>query len=129
MTNGLKKKLQSVLWSYDINSLNLKRSKELVIQQVLNRGDWDLVRWLFKKYPESEIRKVVAKPRRGRWFAQPLNLWLNLPNPVAQDHTGESAFSHGCQARSLSCLLFPQETIVHFTFFHRIPDFFHFSQV
>lgn len=52
-------KLQGVLWSYDVRDLDLKRDKECIITQVLNYGDWEDLKLLFKLYPEKEIKKVV----------------------------------------------------------------------
>ena len=69
------KKLQSVLWSYDISTIDVENSKELIIQQVLNYGDWNDLKWLYKTYPEKKIKEVVKNPRRGIWFENVLNFW------------------------------------------------------
>lgn len=69
------KKLQSVLWSYDISTMDLENSRELIIQQVLNYGDWNDLKWLYKTYPEKKIKEVVQNPRRGIWFENVLNFW------------------------------------------------------
>lgn len=63
------------LWSFDVNNLDLERHKELLITQVLNYGDWQGVKWLYKTYSEEEIKEVVKHPRRGLWFKRVLNFW------------------------------------------------------
>jgi len=75
------KKMQWLLWSYDIDSLDLERDKDYIITQVLNYGTWEDLKWLFKVYSEREIKNVVKKPARGLWFRDVLNFWnlmLNL---------------------------------------------------
>lgn len=73
--NGILKKLQSVLWSYDVRDLDLEKDKEYIITQVLNYGTWEDVKLLFKLYSEEEIKEVVKNPRRGVWFEKVLNFW------------------------------------------------------
>ncbi|MCD6472614.1 hypothetical protein J7K55_05780 [Candidatus Aerophobetes bacterium] len=53
------------LWSFDLNNFNLEKHKELVITQVLNYGDWQGVKWLYKTYSEEDIKEVIKHPRRG----------------------------------------------------------------
>jgi len=75
------KKMQWLLWSYDIDSLDLEGDKDYIITQVLNYGTWEDLKWLFKVYSEREIKNVVKKPARGLWFRDVLNFWnlmLNL---------------------------------------------------
>jgi hypothetical protein len=81
--------LQKVLWSYNIESMDLEEDKELIIQQVLNYGNWEDLRWLYQTYPEMKIRKVVQNPRRGMWFENVLNFWclmlkIRLPKRVRE---------------------------------------------
>ena len=83
------RKLQSVLWSYDIRQVHPGKHKELIIQQVLNYGDWEDLKWLYRTYPEREIKEVVRHPRRGVWFERVLDFWclmlkVHLPNRVRE---------------------------------------------
>lgn len=76
--------LKSVLWSYDINEMDLGKDKETIIAQVLNYGDWKDLKWLYSVYTEEDIKKVVSHPRRGLWFEKVLNFWelmLNIRIP------------------------------------------------
>jgi len=65
-------------WSYNLSSLDLKKSKELIITQVLNWADLKGIRWLFKTYPKKDIIAVLKSPRRGNWLPDVLNFWLTL---------------------------------------------------
>jgi len=74
------KKMKWLFWSYNINSLNLKKDKDYIITQALNYGTWEDVQWLFRVYPEREIVKVIKIPSRGLWFEKVLNFWLKIFN-------------------------------------------------
>ncbi len=63
------------LWSYRPASLDLRGHRRLIITQVLNYGNWEAVKWLFKTYPEKAIKEVVSHPQRGLWWDQVLNFW------------------------------------------------------
>ncbi len=64
----------------------------MIITQVLNHGDWRGVRWLFKTYPEEQIREVVAHPRRGLWFKRVLNFWCLILKVKLPPRVRERAF-------------------------------------
>lgn len=87
MSKRIPKKLQRVLWSYDISKMNLDSCKDLVVQQVLNYGVWGEVVWLFRTYSIQDIKRTVGHPRRGVWFINVLNFWcqffkIKLPRDV-----------------------------------------------
>ncbi|MDA2935748.1 hypothetical protein MYX06_00805 [Patescibacteria group bacterium AH-259-L05] len=77
---ALPKFLQTCLWSYDISQMDPydPDDKELIIQQVLNRGNIRAVKWLFKTYKKQDIVEVVKNPRRGMWFPKSLNYWAKI---------------------------------------------------
>ncbi len=70
--------LQAALWSYKLDALDLEADKELIIQQVLNYGTIEEVRWLRRTYSEEEIKEVVAHPRRGMWLPEVLTFWTTM---------------------------------------------------
>lgn len=74
----LPKKLQSVLWSYDLRRLDIEKDKELIITQVLNYGTWRHLQWLYKTYSEKEIKAVVKNPAHGLWFKSVLDFWIKV---------------------------------------------------
>ena len=86
----LPKFLQSVLWSYDLNKMDLKEDGNIIIRQVLNYGDWKDLKWLYSVYSEDEIKEVVVHPGRGLWFERVLNFWeimlrIRLPKKVKEN--------------------------------------------
>ncbi len=80
-----------VFWSYDVERLNIKRDKELIITQVLNYGDWNSVRWLLKTYSEDVIKNVLIHPNRGVWWKKVLNFWLTVFNLEIRESKFENA--------------------------------------
>jgi len=72
--------IQHCFWSYDLSSIDIEKDKHLVIQQVLNYGDWRAIKWLLRVYNDREIKKVLKSPRRGIWRRQVLNFWFTIFN-------------------------------------------------
>jgi len=64
---------QPVLWSYPLNTLNLKKDKVYIITQILNYGDWNGVKWLRNVYGDETIKAVIQHPCRGQWFERTFN--------------------------------------------------------
>jgi len=72
--------LQSALWSYDLKALDKEKDRRLIIEQVLNYGNWEQLQWVLKNYSKIEIKEVVSKPRRGIWDKRSLNYWTKFYN-------------------------------------------------
>ncbi len=51
-------------WDTDINILDPLRNKRAIIERLLEFGDENAYRWLFKTYSDAEIETVVRKSRR-----------------------------------------------------------------
>ena len=68
--------VSSCFWSYDVSQLDFQRDRNEIITQIFNYGNWEAVKWVRKIYSDKEIRSVLKKPARGRWFKQALNFWL-----------------------------------------------------
>lgn len=84
---GLPKFLQPYLASYDLSQLDVEQDKELIITEVLNKGNYMALEWLGKNYSGKEIKRVVAVPTRGMWFRSVLGYWqkifdIKLPKQV-----------------------------------------------
>lgn len=77
---ALPKFLQSYLPSYDLSLLDKDNAavKREIITQVLNTGDDQAIRWLFKNCSLKEIKKVLHSPQRGCWFKDSLNYWTKI---------------------------------------------------
>jgi len=80
MNEKVPKQFQRVLWSYDISKMDLEEDKNEIITQVLNYGDWEDLKLIYKLYPEKEIKKIIKNPRRGVWFKKVLNFWTKIFN-------------------------------------------------
>lgn len=70
--------LQTYFASYELSSLDIKRDKDLIITEILNKGDEKAVRWLGGNYTAKDIKSVVSKPTRGMWLESTLNYWLKI---------------------------------------------------
>ena len=77
---ALPKFLQPHLASYDLSKLDAKRDKTLIITQVLNKGNYQALRWLGKTYSRKEIKKTIAAPTPGMWLKSTLLYWLKIFN-------------------------------------------------
>jgi len=67
--------VKAVLWSYDVDKLDLRAHKAHIITNVLNLGTHDAVAWLFATYSRHEIAAQVEHPRPGEWNLKSLNYW------------------------------------------------------
>lgn len=57
---------QSLLWSVDIKNLDLEKDKVYIIHQILNYGDLEDWKKLFKLYSKETIKKVfINHPYRN----------------------------------------------------------------
>ncbi|MDP3283645.1 MAG: hypothetical protein Q8M56_04400 [Desulfobacterales bacterium] len=74
----LPKYIKPFLWSYDANRLDREKDKQIIITNILNYGSQRAVIWLFKTYPENEIRNFVVHPSPGKWSKKSLNYWSLL---------------------------------------------------
>ncbi|EKD64953.1 MAG: hypothetical protein ACD_50C00232G0002 [uncultured bacterium] len=90
ITAKIPKNLQSVLWSTDINLLDLERDKGYIIHQVLIYGSFDDIRWLFQTYSKKEVLEVFLNhpsknyPREVFYFIK--NFVLSLkPVKLAEE--------------------------------------------
>ncbi|OGG24075.1 hypothetical protein A3A79_02665 [Candidatus Gottesmanbacteria bacterium RIFCSPLOWO2_01_FULL_43_11b] len=75
--------LKSILWSTDVNRLDLARDKQYIIHQVLRLGDFSALRWLFRTYGKQDIihtfihKPAKEYPRRDYYFVKNMLLSLN----------------------------------------------------
>lgn len=75
--------LQSVLWSSNIDKLDLTKDKIYIIHQILAYGDMPDIKWLFTVYPRSIIEHIFTSTpykdyRRSRfYFVKEMIIGLN----------------------------------------------------
>jgi len=53
----------ALFWDTDIKNIDLKKQARYIIERVLEFGEPDDVRSLFREYPKQEIKQVLALPR------------------------------------------------------------------
>lgn len=54
---------RSLFWDTDPATIDLIKNARYVIERVLEFGNEDEVRWLFKHYPRAQIKAVLNLPR------------------------------------------------------------------
>ena len=67
--------VKAVLWSYDLNTIEVQKDKKLIIFQVLNFGSEDAIKWLFKEYGLSVIEEEARTIPLSQWNKKSLSLW------------------------------------------------------
>lgn len=74
----LPERLKIYFQEYNPDQLELKRDANLVIQRVLEFGNWDEIRWLFELYGARRIRKFIRQ--YGERWLKPVsfNYWRKL---------------------------------------------------
>lgn len=110
MTKGkIPKKMQSVLWSVDINKLDLKKDRHYIVHQILMRGSFNDLKWLLKIYPKKEIRNlfyhqpVKIYPEKVYFFIK--NFVLNLANKNIDDQDYITSISGKIRPRATKNIL------------------------
>lgn len=81
-TKSIPHSLQGVLWSADINKLDMEKDKGYIIHQILCYGALEEIRWLFQTYTEKEIvNTFISIPYKDYFparFHYVKNIILNL---------------------------------------------------
>ena len=55
--------LRPFFWDVDFNNLSIVDSSYVIISRLMEHGDEDAIRFLFKTYSEEEMVKVLKKSR------------------------------------------------------------------
>lgn len=63
MNRKLPDNLKPILWSYDLDKLNLEKNKKTIIINVINYGNLEHWQWLKENYGKEVVREVLAKTR------------------------------------------------------------------
>lgn len=72
--------LQTYLASYDLSKMDIQRDKDIIITEILNKGDGQALNWLTETYTKKEIKQIVSKPIRGLWMKSVLDYWVKVLN-------------------------------------------------
>ena len=70
--------VKSVLWSYDLDQIEINKDKKIIIFQVLNFGSEDAIKWLFKQYDLSTIKRIANSIPLFEWNKKSLALWKTV---------------------------------------------------
>lgn len=68
------------LWSYDMESLDLKKDKKRILTNVLNLGTKKATDWALSVYSPREIKDILKNPLPGEWNNKSLHFWSFLFN-------------------------------------------------
>lgn len=71
----LPENLKGILWSKNIDDVDLENDKIYIIHQVLSFGDIEEIKWLFKNYTLDEIKKVFINIPK-RIYTRPVFLFV-----------------------------------------------------
>ncbi len=63
MNKKLPDYFKPILWSYDLDKLNLEENKKTVIVNAINYGDLKHWHWILENYGKEVVREVLAKTR------------------------------------------------------------------
>lgn len=70
--------LQPVLASYDVSKLDSEKDKDIIVTEILNKGDENSLAWLTNTYSKGEIKQVISSPIKGMWLKRTLEYWLKI---------------------------------------------------
>lgn len=54
---------RSLFWDVDPRTIDPEKNARYVIERILDFGEPREVDWLFKRYPQTEIKRVMNLPR------------------------------------------------------------------
>ena len=74
--------LQPILWSCEIDHLDLKRDKPYIINQILSYGRMKDLHWLFKTYSLDTIVKVFLECPIKNYFPSRFHFVKNFILPL-----------------------------------------------
>lgn len=79
------KNLQGILWSRDIDKLDLEKDKDYIIHQILSTGSWNDVAWLFKTYSTDTLRNSFENTPEKDYSEQSYNFAKNILLEIPND--------------------------------------------
>lgn len=72
--------LKKYFWEIDFEKLDVERKDRYVVARLLERGDEEALRWMFKNYPREQVKDVLKKTRAlSRVSANYWALVLRIP--------------------------------------------------
>jgi len=67
--------IRALFHEYDASALNWPMHRDLIMQRIMEHGDWDAMQWLSRSCSKGDLRSFLA--RRGKKIlpARELNYW------------------------------------------------------
>lgn len=67
----LPKYITKFFWGDSLKDLSVKKNKKYISQTILEKGDLPAIKWLLKKQPKKQLKKMVSpkmdKKSRNFW--------------------------------------------------------------
>ena len=54
---------QALFWDVNPENIDPEKNARYIIERILDFGQPDEIAWMFKRYPKSDIKKVMNLPR------------------------------------------------------------------
>ncbi len=92
MSQKIPKSLQHILWSTNVDLLDINKDREYIIHQILMRGSFPELGWLFKTYTKKEIIDVFLNvpfkiyPKKVFYFVKNFLLCLKYKRIDEQNY-------------------------------------------
>ena len=78
--------IRPFLWFSNLKEIDVKKDKIRIILNVLDNGTQKAVKWLFKSYPEKEIRDAIINyGAKGQLSKKSLNYWRLILDIDSED--------------------------------------------
>lgn len=75
MSTSIPTSVRAVLWSYNIDALDLEKNKKSIVSQILNYGNEKAIKWLFKQYPMRVVAQAAQSIPLNQWNKKSLAMW------------------------------------------------------
>jgi len=104
MSVTIPKKLQPILWSTNVELLDIERDKRYIINQVLIYGTLDEIKWLFDAYSKREVVRVFLTrpskqyPKEVYYFIK--NFILSLKDKILDEQDYVTSISGPTRQRA-----------------------------
>ncbi|MBU1110848.1 hypothetical protein KKB83_04475 [Patescibacteria group bacterium] len=73
MNAAIPQEFSYLFWDVDFDKLDGERFGEFIVERLLEKGNWDEVRWMWRAFPHGLIKEIVDTSRnisggtRGLW--------------------------------------------------------------
>lgn len=85
-------KLQGILWSKQVDHIDLEQDKTYVIHQVLRYGTLDDIRWLMETYGSDVVKEEFLRHPQSIYSKPALNFIKNVLLDLEGEQVDESKY-------------------------------------